>query len=523
MEGVAGADETCAAFGRLSELEPRAIHRFIVGEDQAPRALSTEEATKQLGDPFATLLMLQGTFPHSATATLEAIDQATAPDDPLREQMSFLVGEGTQLADPRLASRGLRFLVTRGRSSDGPDLIISVFDPEQKDGVELMAWDRARGGFNYYRTVGDAGAWVFAGNALHAVLEGSEHKGPFESHTSGAMLMKELKTPWINWDSPAARVFETIFPEGDPRATHPFFVDREKQGAITCEAAVARPGFARWARARFEAVTGDDGTIDRPGRILDQVLRTATANLISSHAESEIVATAEVDLPPTFFVDADGLGLVGLPVPSPFMLAGTIYQQAIETFQVHINDGNGFDQVGDTHFAFVVPERAAEDQAALAQGIQVGLITDRLAAALLMVDFPNPIFSARRAALLTHVPEQATIGNGTSAFAEEMANAIISAPEASDDGNPEREFAELWAAGDGWKEQFTTTLKAYYEAIEGKLGDQAAFDDWFRLAESRRALFRKFPISEFGLLLPLSNVPEAERAMQSDATVIEVS
>jgi len=521
MEAAAVVDETCAAFGRLGTLEPQAIHRFIVGQDRAPRTLSRDEAAAELGDPFATLLLLQAVFPRSAEAVLGAIDDATAGDDPLRQQMSFLVGEGSQLPDPEIASRGLRFLVTRGRSSDGAELIISVFDPEQTDGVELMAWDPVRGGFNYYRTVGDDGAWVFAGNSIQAVLEPTEFKGPFESHTSGAILMKELKTPWVNWDSPAATVSADIFPAGDPRATHSFFLNRERQGAITCEAAVARPSFARWARARLEAVTSDDGTVERPQRIVDQLLATRTANLISSHAESSIVASVPVDLPVTFFVDADGLALVGLPIPSEFKLDGSIYAEAIETLAVHLDDEAGFEQPGDTHFAFVVPERAAEDQAVLAQALQVGLVSDRLAAALLMVDFPNPIFSPRREALLAHVPAQAQITDGASTFSDELANAIVAAAEASPEGSPEREFAGLWEVGEGWKEAFGQTLTAYYAAIEGKLTDQAAFDDWVRLAETRRARFRQFRISEFGLLLPRSNVPAAERRMNPDATVSE--
>ena len=59
---------------------------------------------------------------------------------------------------------------------------------------------------------------------------------------------------------------------------------------------------------------------------------------------------------------------------------------------------------GDTHFCFLVPERAFEDQAVLREAIEIGLVTKRLAACLLMVDPWNPIFSDRRRALLRHVP-----------------------------------------------------------------------------------------------------------------------
>jgi hypothetical protein len=521
MEAAPVVDESCAVFGGLPELEPQAIHRFVVGEDQAPRTLSADEAEAELGDPFATLLLLQGNFPHSAIATLKAIDQATSADDPLRQQMSFVLGEGSQLDDPELATDGLRFLVARGDGPQGPDLIVSAFAPEQEDGVELMSWDRARGGFNFYRTVGSNGAWVFAGNSRHAVLEGTEGKGPFESHASGNLLMKELKTPWINWDSPAAPIPPTIFPEGDARVQHAWFAAKELQGAITCEAAVARPSIQRWTEARFEAIVGADGAIERPARIIEQILTTPTANLVSSHIESDVVASKEVDLPVTFFVDAEGLAQFELPTPPGFTLQGALYAQSLQTFEVHLSDGRGFDQPRDTHFAFVVPERAAEDQAVLQAARESGLISDRLAASLLMTDFPNPIFSERRASLMSHVPTEATIADGVSGFSEEMANAILAAADASGEGSAEREFAERWAAGDAWREQFTPILNDYYAAVQAKLADQEAFNDYFRLAESRRKHFRKFPIGkEFKLLFSRSNVPEQDRAMQSDGTVV---
>lgn len=529
MESVAVTDETCAAFGRLGQLEGQAVHRLVVGEDRAPHKLSRDEAAAELGDPFATLLLLQGTFPTTAIGVFEALDQAASADDPLRQQMSFLVGEGMQLEDvPEIASRDLRFIVTRGAGAEGPDLMVSVSHPQQKNAIELMAWDREHGGFNYYRTVGEDGAWVFAGNSRHAVTEGTEGKGPFESHTSGNFLMKELQTPWINWDSPAAPLPESIFPAGDERVNHPWFLNRERLGAITCEKAVARASIGRWTRVRFEGIVDADGIVDRPRRIMQQILGTPTANLASSHIESDTVANRGVDLPPTFFVDQDAfkhkdLEDLGLPLPPPpgFPLPGAMYTKALETFEVHLDDDRGFTRPRDTHFAFVVPERAAEDIAVLAEAHRIGLISDRLAACLLMTDFANPVFSQRREALLAHVPESASIVDGASTFSEEMANAIVAAAEGTPEGSGEREFAERWGVGEEWRTEFPNLLNAYYEAVRGQLTDQEAFNDYFRLAETRRERFRAFPIgSEFALLFARSNVESANREMQADGTVV---
>jgi hypothetical protein len=68
LSTAAVTDETCRAFRRLhpDALQPDAIHRLVVGEDAALGVLTPEEATAELGDPFATTLLLQGRFPRSA-------------------------------------------------------------------------------------------------------------------------------------------------------------------------------------------------------------------------------------------------------------------------------------------------------------------------------------------------------------------------------------------------------------------------------------------------------------------------
>jgi len=52
------------------------------------------------------------------------------------------------------------------------------------------------------------------------------------------------------------------------------------------------------------------------------------------------------------------------------------------------------------------------------------------------------------------------------------------------------------------------------------LGDQAGFDAYFQLAETRREQVRKMPIFENPLLFARTNVPTAPRSMQGDGSVI---
>lgn len=523
---VAKPDFSCFVFGQLSGLDPDAINRFVVGEDREPRAMSEEEAAAELGDPFATLLLLRGTFPRTGGETLEALAAAAGAGDPLAEHRSFVLGEGSQLTEGEGAEnveRRIRFVVATGSGEDGPDVVISSFHPDAAD-VELMAWDRRSGGFNFYRTVGEPSAWVFAGNSRHALSDPTQGKGPFESHTSGALLMKELEIPWINWHSFEATIPASVFPPGDPLRTHPWFDD--KKGADICELEVAIPSMKRWGRARFDRIA-DSGTVEDPRRVMQQVLGTPTVNLISSRAESrEPDEKGGVTIPPTFFVSANALTAtaIGLAPPPLFQVQTDVYRASVERFEFALRDEDaGFEQKGDAKFAFLVPERAREDDIALAEAIRIGLLTPRFAAALLMVDFPNPIFSRRRESLLGHVPASATLEGGASDFSEQMAEAILAAASGTPEGSPEREFAERWNVGEDFADPFDALLGAYFAAVGERLATQEGFDDYVRVAESRRRRAkREMPIIEFPLLFPSTNIADAERAIRADGTVVEI-
>ena len=503
------ADETCSALNRVgTPPDPTRIHRFLVGADPGPVALGDDEAAGLLGDPIATLLLLRGRFPRTGAELVAMLGAAAGEHDPLRRVTTFVLGEGSQIpftdATAQL-DRGLRFLAACGAVGT-PDVIISTPAPDDAF-VEAMGWDRARGGFNLYRTV--HGAWVFAGNSRAALEPATAGKGPFESHVSGNLLMKELRKPWINWHSPNAGVFATVLAPANELARHPWFTGAE--GADVFEKAVARPAIRRWTKARFAA------RAEPAARVLAQVVQSRTVNLVTSHVESRraVASGIDVDLPQTFFVDSESLTeVLELPAPPALNMPAALYAQTLQTFGFALRSGT-FSQPGDTHFAFLVPERAFEDRVALEAALQAGLLTPRLAATLLMVDVPNPIFSARRASLLAHAPAVPD-----AQFADATAQAILAAAAASAAGSPEREFAELWEAGDGWLDRYGARLQSYYEAIVGRLQTQDGADDFTRLAQSRRERVRKMPIFENPLLFATTNIaPPQELEMRADATV----
>lgn len=513
-------DNTCMVFNTVKGAPQGSVVRFVVGEDAQPHKMTQAELDDELGDPFATLLLNQGVFPASGQELLDALDGKVGPNDPLgsKSQMSFVLGEGSQIQLPDATpstNAGMRFLVSRGSGPKGPDLIVSAADPNETF-TEVMAWDKKHKGFNYYRSVGGKGRWAFAGNSRHALSPPTKGKGPFEAHPSGNLIMKELRLPWVHWHSFTVDIFEDAFPVGDPRRKHPWFT--KKLGAETCETAVVMPSVTRWTAARFDQVIGANGKVIDPARVVEQVVTSPTVNLASSTRESQ--GAGPVDLPPGFVADFDGLGRVGLPGPPPLSVSRAIYKQSLKTFDFKLSDGEGFTQLGDTHFAFVVPERAFEDTETLGQAMDRGLVTRRLAAALLMVDFPNPVFSTRRAALLKHAPATAAIKNGKSIYSEEFAQAIIAASAKTSVGSPEKEFKDRWEKAAKLPGDLGNELKKYYGAIAQKLQTQAGFDDFVRLAESHRNRVRDTPLFEFPLLFPVTNVSKNQRrVMKSDATV----
>lgn len=499
------------------------LSRFVLHLDDQPRLMSAEEIARDLQDPFATRLLGVGVFPNTAREVLQALADAD-PGGPLSRQLFFLLGEGGQASPTALVNRNLRFLITCGtqRAQDGPDVFVSSFHPDQGM-VELAAWDASMGGFNFYRTMPESNAWVFAGNSRHALSAPTAGNGPFESHVSGHLLMKELKTPWVNWHSPFARIPAVALADQGLQ-NHPWVSRLEPGGAYTLEDDGARPAIRRWNGARVAAIVAGTST-ESPVRVLRQVTGTMTVNLVSSSTSSAAAvggSASAVDLPGTFFADADLLGVVGLPEPPRLAVAADVYRQVLTALDVRLTDGGSFDQSGDTHFAFVVPERAHEDVDMVDQSLQAGLLTRRLVACLAMVDFPNPVFSPRRAALQAHIDQVTWTGDGP-AFSEAVAAAINGSAAAGQAGTPEAEFAALWTVGDGFAADFGARLDAYFTAVGARLGSVAGFTDCYLVAESRRALVRQMPIFESPLLFSTSSVPDEQRRMTETATVEEVA
>ena len=275
-------------------------------------------------------------------------------------------------------------------------------------------------------------------------------------------------------------------------------------------------------QARFRACT-DEGRLARLPEFMRHVLETTTVNLTSSVAENGQLAGLEhLKLPLTFFFNSDVLlNLLGLEpdIRVPQVDAG-LYRECLKKFAVEVTDGT-FRFPGDTHFVFVVPEPAFEDLAVLESLIFSAVISRKLAACLLMVDFPNPVFSRRRAALMKYVPASAATGQGDLA---EFVAAVERASAELPAGSPEAEFLANWRLPNNeWQRAFEKRIEEFMATVGERLSSAAAFPDIFRLAESRRREFRRRPLAEFRLTTPATNIPESAALLElsADGRVIE--
>ncbi|MGW6914367.1 hypothetical protein ACWGB8_11175 [Kitasatospora sp. NPDC054939] len=503
-------DEPCGA--GIGEL-PAGLYRMVSGVDREAVPVPEEQAAR-LGDPMATLFLRQGRFPVTVTELLDGLPPG------LPAPQVYLVGEAGRI-DPAEAPelpRDLRFAIACKTRGSAVDLLVSTGaggDPAQTF-LQVAAWDQAAGLFNYYLRIGPA--WIWAGDSWSALEEPSRGKGCFDSHVNGSVVMKELKAPWANWRSMAADI---LLAPDDPLRRDPLY--RSSIGAETLELTV-RALVSRWTAARVRKVS-EGGTVDHPDRLLRHLFTSTTVNLASSAVESAQVRPGgpPLTLPVSFWLNADVLlDVLGLPLTVPLPQAPPeLYRRALAEFGFRLAErSSGFSRPGDTFFAFPYPEPALEDNDVVRHLLARGLVSERFASCALMLDFPNPVFSADRARLMAYVPA-GPVPSGE--LGERTAAAVVAAAAGLPTDSPEARFAADWALPEDERTaRFGARLDAYLQRVTELIATEQGFFDYVRLAESRRRSFRALRLNEFELTLPVTDIPATDppRLMREDGTVV---
>lgn len=501
--------------------KPNTLYQFVLGRDPAPvdalpipRALTTEEAAA-LDDSFARLLKSGASHPLTARSLVQALDATGLA------RRSFVIGEGTQIPwTPETAtiSRRVRFVVAW---SNGTQLavLLSTAPPfdDSRVFLQVIGWDPTARHFSFYER--RQGAWIHAGSSPDALVPPTRGMGPFDSHVNGALVMKELKFPWLHWSSSAAFELPGLAPN-DPLRNEQLF--RDRSGAEELEQLV-RTAIHNWTSSRFDAAIGDNRFEVAP-TFLRHLLTSTTINLVSSAQTSNIAPQdGRLHLPQTLFLDTHFL-IDDLLIESelgPPSAPWEYYERVVREHGYELRDEEGRLALrGDTHFAFPGFERAQEDRDIVAELLQRRLLSPRIAACLGMVDFSNPVGSPRRAALMRHVPEVSTRGSNGWDLGDRMVASILAA---ATPGTPEQEFAELWADGDNWRSSFGSRIDSFLKALQDRLDTWEGFESIARLVVSRRREALRRPLLEFRLTLPVATaVSDARLRMTPLANVEEI-
>lgn len=507
------------------------VMRMVVGLDSAPVPLTSEDLNT-LGDPFARLVLRRDERPMTVDAVLERLDilsaDAALADAAVPDEKVFLLGEGGQIpltSATASLNRALRFVVVRTGPSDRL-ILMSVDDrPGSTSGLlQVLSWDPGKSAYNFYQR--RDGVWFLSGDSTHALEPPTRGRGPFDGHVNGSLVMKELRAPWLHWNSQSIPIPPEAFASGHPILGHRLMA--RLVGAEILERDIIQPGIDRWTQARFNrAIQG--GTLSAAGTFLRQLVQTTSVNLVASdRVFSEVAAGIKVNVPPAILLNIEAWTrlLDPLTIRGRVQIDGGHLLQAIDDLGIALEDpAGGFRQPGEAFFALACPAPAYEDLSTVFALIDREVLSAGLVRAILAVDFSNPIQSSRRSGLLRHMPKAGGLGTGTGSCEALIRDAFAAEASARKDSDEARVLDWL-ATGDdaAQRARIGAEIAAYYDAAKQLMQTEQGVRDLMRLVVSRRRYFRTLGVSEFALTLPGDLLPPdaAPVMMAPDATIFEV-
>ena len=469
----------------------------VVRVNDPPTPMTQAEITA-LGDPFTREILLRGGYPLTLSALVEAIETISSGGVAFPIRKMFLVAEGGQfrLSNPSFELNARLVFTWQKSDSTPPDFLLSTVAVANSEAslLQLIAWSDVDGAFHFFER--KHGVWGWAGNSFHALRAPSRGQGPFDSHINGGLVMKELKFPWAHWHSQSSSIPKEAFPPDSEFLTNPLFAGVNNAEVLEN---IVKNGVTRWTKSRLSAESSGGG-LKNALAYFHQIVTPTSANLTSTSLEFGRVRGNTLKLPSSFFVDTDGLEL-GVSRIDPFSDAipgarievdGDLYSDAVLDLQMMVPSEDGTASVeGDTHFCFLVPERAFEDVEVAKQLLESGIISPRFLLSLLMVDFQNPVRSDRRAELVKYCPVDLNEGESLESLfisSIEQVNAI--------QGSAEAEFLSYWHEAN-LLERIHDDLSGFFFGIQDFVSSAGGVTLLVKFAEFRKCLFRKRLLNEF--------------------------
>ena len=532
------------------------IYRFVSGIDRCMTQMAAAEIATELNDPWATLVLRQnagnaGPWPDSVAEIVNAINAASQSQNLNYQQNSYMIGEGSQVPvsiAPRDGNRNLRYVIAWGPAGQTPVIFLSAA-PEgvQPPGapapfLQIIAFDPQKKAFNYYQYVnnnmvtdapasGEVKTWSWAGDSAYARNPQTIGQGCFGCHLNGSLNMKELTPPWNNWQSTQ----NAISSANIPLAVTQDSLFTGLQGADKFQVIFQGAQFNFARNLVGKSVNGND--VSNVPELLRRLIVTTTVNFAASQTRSQ--ATSDVlALPKDFFIyDSVLSGVLSLKYTVPQLnLARADYDAFLKSnhFALVNTASNGspdYLQPGDTFFAFYVPVPAFEDTKAIQQLIQQKVVSQQFVAAVLMVDFQNPVFSPTRASLMQYaerisaaktVPEQA---DAPTQFAALVSQAASGQPpcDTSQVFNCTAEQQFLFYYDSDWQARSVAQINRYTASVGSRIVSETGVKDYLTLAISRRVQYANYPLvcnlREFDLQLPCTSLGNIFVQMNVDGTL----
>ena len=517
---------------------PGKIYRFIQGIDDCLRPMTEQEIQDNLNDPFAKEVLRQNKFPDNVSEIVQEVDDSISSF----QHFSYLVGEGTQIplsVAPRDASRNLRYVVTFGTSPNDAQIFLSASPGGNSSFHQVISWDSDSQQYNYYERIQQV--WSWAGNSSFARKSSTVGLGCFDCHHNGVVIMKELESPWNNWQSQLANVSPLVVPTAV--AEEDLF--QNLTGAEVLEGALqsgVQNYYNQWRKDRYQR-NGSTIQLSDVNEMLRHLTTNTTINFRSSSIQSNGQQTSPPDrnidgIPRDFFVWDSVLGTflnIEYSIPN-FEFQRNDYdayllQNKFELIQTSstaplgevADDRIVYTKDGSTYFSFFVPVPSFEDSFMARQLKNAGIVTDKFMTALLMVDFKNPVFSEKRPNLQKYADQitTGTIDNGISSVPNDFVQLVSqdnTQPACTfntfDNCSAEQQFLYIWnLPDDQWKNSAKQLIQEYLDELDS-LSANEQLDRLMQLSVKRRLEFQSSnwkPLSnldEFSLLLPYVERPQ---------------
>ncbi len=449
----------------------------------------------RLHDPLADFVFNTGedcpvTF-QDIMAKLRANDTEGCPDEESGIS-TRAVSETAQAAGEPTSYRLVTSRRCNGRETH--ELVFSLFGiragaSSLPSGVEVMAFDKTAGVFNYYET--DGRELHFFGNS-HDMAKGAQGtvRRCAACHTGGGLIMKELDTPWIHWeghmDTPGARELIDAHADLGSRAT-----GSEFEGVV-------KAGNRAWNETRLKGL--------RENSSLKEALRplfcTVEVNIdngadFESPVEGGEGGSEMSRIPFDSLLDPHlkGFGSISIDFAD--------YDAAIKANGQRIQ---GIPGAIDTVFDYVFLERAHADNDYVDKLKAAGLIDDEFIKDVLLVDFTRPIFSEDRCDLLEFAPILASADQNADSirkgFLDNLGNPTAGTPEAELKNN---------LLTDGGHDD---VVDAYTTACTD-LGSEALVQNALQITSLNRAIAGNLRVFEFPQTMPTDNLSVAQNSRLS--------